>query len=288
MRPFIAAVVAAVVLTVAANAQQPTTTNAALRYWTAFAVLQDPPADAATTDLLLRVMDGGATWDEGRLGTILDANADALDIMARASTLRACDWGVEYELGPQAPIPHLAKARVLGRLSVLSGMRLAARGQTSEAVDRWLASVRFAQHLAQGGTVISLLSAQSFLVPSLHALAGEVSRLNPDSRARIEAGVRALPETGFDWPAAMRRDENALAAGVRLKAVANLRTEDLGALRTTVTQIADALSLPPDRARSALAKVNLGSFPLPSPTRINEQRETIRLARQRVVDALAR
>jgi hypothetical protein len=97
MRPFIAAVVAAVVLTVAANAQQPTTTNAALRYWTAFAVLQDPPADAATTDLLLRVMDGGATWDEGRLGTILDANADALDIMARASTLRACDWGVEYE-----------------------------------------------------------------------------------------------------------------------------------------------------------------------------------------------
>jgi hypothetical protein len=100
--------------------------------------------------------------------------------------------------------------------------------------------------------------------------------------------VRALPETGFDWPAAMRREENALAAGVRLKAVANLRTEDLGALRTTVTQIADALSLPPDRARSALAKVNLGSFPLPSPTRINEQRETIRLARQRVVDALAR
>jgi hypothetical protein len=289
MRRFIAAVVAAGVLTVTADAQpQQTTANAALRYWTAFAALQDPPADPTTTDLLLRVADGNAAWDEGRLGAILDANVEALDIMARASTLRSCDWGVEYELGPHAPIPHLAKARVLGRLSVLSGMRLAARGQTSEAVDRWLASIRFSQHLAQGGTLISLLSAQSILTPSLHAIANEVSRLNPDSRARIEIGLRALPATGFDWADAMRREEGALVAGVRIKAVPNLTAQDLPALHTTVSQIADALSLPPDRARTALAKVNLGSFPLPSPTRINDQRETIRAARQRVVDALAR
>jgi hypothetical protein len=237
---------------------------------------------------LLRVADGNAAWDEGRLGAILDANAEALDIMMRASTLQACDWGVEYELGPQAPIPHLAKARVLGRLSVLSGRRLAARGETSEAVDRWLASIRFSQHLAQGGTLISLLSAQSILVPSLHAIANEVSRLNPDSRARIDIGLRALPATGFDWADAIRREEGALVVGVRIKAVPSLTAQDLPALRTTVSQIADALSLPPDRARTALARINLGSFPLPSPTRINDQRETIRAARQRVVDALAR
>jgi hypothetical protein len=287
MRAFIAAVVAAYTLTVAVNAQQ-TTGNAALRYWMAFAVLQDPPGDPATTDLLLRVTDGNASWDEGRLGPILDANSAALDIMERASRLRSCDWGVEYELGPNAPIPHLAKARVLGRLGVLSGFRLAARGETPQAVERWLATVRFSQHVAQGGTLISLLSASSFLVPSLHSLANQVSRLNPDSRARIEIGLRALPATGFEWSAAIREEGNALAAGVRLNAVPNLRTEDLGALRTTVSQIADALSLPPDRARTALANVNLGSFPLPSPARVNDQRETIRAARQRVVDALAR
>jgi len=287
MRAFIAAVVAAYTLTVAVDAQQ-TTGNAALRYWMAFAVLQDPPGDPATTDLLLRVTEGNAPWDEGRLGPILDANSAALDIMERASRLRSCDWGVEYELGPNAPIPHLAKARVLGRLGVLSGFRLAARGETSPAVERWLATVRFSQHVAQGGTLISLLSASSFLVPSLHSLANHVSRLSPDSRARIEIGLRALPATGFDWPAAIREEGNALAAGVRLNAVPNLRTEDLGALRTTVSQIADALSLPPDRARTALANVNLGSFPLPSPARINDQRVTIRAARQRVVDALAR
>jgi hypothetical protein len=287
MKPFIAAVLTISFVTATADAQ-PATGNAALRYWTAFAALQDPPADAATTDLLLRVTDGGAPWDEGRLGAILDANSEALNIMTRASMLRACDWGVEYELGPNAPVPHLAKARVLGRLNVLSGMRLAARGQTAEAVERWLVGVRFSQHLAQGGTLISLLSANSFLLPSLNALASEVSRLTPETRARIDAAMRALSETGFNWPDAIRQEERALAAGVRMNAVPNLTTQDLGALRTVVSQIADALSLPPDRARAALANVKLGSFPLPSPHRINDQRETIRAARQRVLDALAR
>jgi hypothetical protein len=287
MKLFIAAVVTAGVIAIPVNAQQ-TSDNAALRYWAAFAVLQDPPADAATTDLLLRVAEGAAPWDEGRMGAILDANTEALDIMTRASTLRACDWGVEYELGPEAPIPHLAKGRVLGRLNVLSGMRLAARGQTSEAVDRWLAGIRFSQHLAQGGTLISLFSAQSILLPTLQGLASEVSRLNAESRAKVDAVVRALPETAFDWPDAMRREESALATGVRLKLVPNVSAQDLVALRTAVSQIADAMRLPPDRARTALVSVKLGSLPYPSPIKVNEQRQRIRAARQKVLDAFAR
>jgi hypothetical protein len=287
MMRFLGAIVAACVLASTVHAQQPTT-NAALRYWMAFAVMQDPPADAAAADLLLRVADGSAPWDEARLGPILDANTDALNIMGRASSLRPCDWGVEIEQGPVAPIPHLAKARVLGRLNVLSGHRLAARGQTSDAVDRWLAGVRFSQHLAQGGTLISLFSAQSILIPTLHALAGEVSRLNRESRANVDLVVRMLPETAFDWPDAMRREESVLAVGVRMKMVPNVTAQDLGTLRTAVSQIADALRLPPDRARTALATVKLGSLPFPSPLKVNEQREVIRAARQRVLDALAR
>jgi hypothetical protein len=289
MKPFIAAVSAVGVLVITAHAQpQQQTANAALRYWTAFAALQDSPADAATTELLLRVVEGGAAWDEGRLGAILDANSEALDIMVRASTLPSCNWGVEYELGPQAPIPHLAKARVLGRLGVLSGMRLAARGQTSEAVERWLATVRFSQHLAQGGTLISLFSAQSILIPTLRALASEVSRFDAESRTSVDAVVRLLPETAFDWPDAMRREESVLATGVRMKLVPDVTAQDLGTLRTAVSQIADALRLSPDRARAALAGVKLGSLPYPSPVKVNERREEIRAARQRVLDALAR
>lgn len=74
MRSVIAAVAAACLFTAVPAAQQ-STENAALRYWMAFAVLQDAPADAATADLLQRVADGSVPWDEGRLGPILDANA---------------------------------------------------------------------------------------------------------------------------------------------------------------------------------------------------------------------
>jgi hypothetical protein len=287
MTRFFGAIVATCLVAVTVHAQQPAT-NAALRYWMAFAVMQDPPANAATTTLLQRAADGSEPWDEGRLGTILDANSNALDIMGRASSLRSCDWGVDYELGPNAPIPHLAKARVLGRLNVLSGHRLAARGQTSDAVDRWLAGVRFSQHLAQGGTLISLFSAQSILLPTLHAHASEMSRLNAESRTKVDAAVRMLPETALDWPDAMRREESVLATGVRMKLVPNVTAQDLGALRTTVSRIADALQLPPDRARAALAGVNLGALPFPSPIKVNEQREVIRAARQKVLDLVAR
>ena len=73
-----------------------------------------------------------------------------------------------------------------------------------------------------------------------------------------------------------------------LNTVPNLGNRDLGALCTAVSRIADALSLPPENARAALAGVNVGSFPWPSANRITDQRETIRGARQKVLDALAR
>ena len=100
--------------------------------------------------------------------------------------------------------------------------------------------------------------------------------------------LRALPETAFDWPDAMRREEAALTTAVRMNAVPGVRPQDLGALRTMLPQIADAMRLPPNRARTALASVKLGSLPYPSPVKVNEQREVIRAARQRVLDALAR
>jgi hypothetical protein len=208
--------IAALLLVSRADAQAPTT-NAALRYWMAFAVMHDSPADQTTAQLLDRVVDGSAPWDEARLGKILDDNREALGIMQRATTLTTCDWGLEYELGPTMPNAYLAKARALGRLSVLAGMRLAAQGKPSQAADAWLASTRFSQHVAQGGSLIALLSGRRVMTPALRALhvtAGRTS-LDPATRKRIEAAVRALPETGFDWAAAMRQEEASIDVTVR-------------------------------------------------------------------------
>src|SRR5262245_46544852 len=86
-------------------------TNAALRYWMAFAEMKDPVDGKAglTNELIDRVASGAAPWDEAKFGRILDENAEALAIMQRATYLRFCDWGLEYELGSTTPIAHLAK-----------------------------------------------------------------------------------------------------------------------------------------------------------------------------------
>src|SRR5665213_3483274 len=103
MKTFTTCIVAAFLLVSRADAQAPNT-NAALRYWMAFAVTHDPPADRATAELLDRVAAGTSPWDEAKLGKILDDNREALEIMQRATKLTSCDWGLEYEFGPMTPI----------------------------------------------------------------------------------------------------------------------------------------------------------------------------------------
>src|SRR5713101_9881972 len=86
--------VALLFATLTAGAQSklpPETRNAALRYWLAFADLQDPPADKATADLLEKTAAGEATWDEAKLGPILDKNETAIWRMQRATKLPDCD-----------------------------------------------------------------------------------------------------------------------------------------------------------------------------------------------------
>jgi hypothetical protein len=136
-----------------AQAKRPTETrNAALRYWMAFAELRDAPSDKATTELLEKTAAGEAPWDETKLGPILDRNKEAILMMQRATKLPDCDWGLEYERGPNAAIDYAPRARVLARLNTLYGIRMAAKGEAQNAIDSWLAGIRFSQHLAKGGS----------------------------------------------------------------------------------------------------------------------------------------
>src|SRR6185295_7776068 len=159
--------------------------NAALRYWMAFAVMKDPPdgKNGITLELMDRIAAGTAPLDD-RVARVLDDNREALEIMRRASALPVCDWGLEYELGSFTPIAHLAKGRVLGRLNVLVGQRLAAGNQWAQAVDVWIAGVRFSQHLAQGGSLLAALVGRSVLMPALNGLVKAAAQPSLDAAHR--------------------------------------------------------------------------------------------------------
>jgi len=187
----------------------PETKNAALRYWIAFADLQDPPADKALQSLLEKTAAGEAAWDESKLGPILDQNQAAILAMQRATRLPDCDWGLEYSAGWRASIAYAPKARVLARLNALYGIRMQAKGNMQAAVDAWLAGIRFSQHVAEDGPLIFALIAKSTLMPNLGALtrAAQSGALNAAQRKQVEAAISTLPESAFDWSQAMRLEE---------------------------------------------------------------------------------
>jgi len=202
----------------------PETRNAALRYWMAFAEMQDPPADKETAELLEKTAAGEAPWDEGKLGPILDKNETAIQILQRATKLPDCDWGLEYSRGPAASIAYVPRARVLARLNTLYGMRLAAKGDPQSAVYTWLDGIRFSQHLAKGGTVIFALVAKTTLLSNLNALtqAAEKGTLSAPQKVQVAQVLRALPETAFDWSQALALEQSAIEIFVKnIKAAGN-------------------------------------------------------------------
>ena len=253
----------------------PQTRNAALRYWLAFADLQDPPSGKATADLLEKTAAGEAAWDEAKLGSILDNNEPAIWRMQRATKLPECDWGLEYDLGPRASIAYVPKARVLARLNTLDGMRLAAKGDAQKAVDTWLAGIRFSQHLTRGGSLIFSLVAKMGLISNFRALtqAAQNGALTDAQKKQIESVVRALPETGFDWGQALWYDADT-STDMTIKQMAQAaspaayyqelmgapapdnftvpKAAEIAAYHKLMNSAEEALRLPPDTASERL------------------------------------
>jgi hypothetical protein len=293
----------------AATGYPPETKNAALRYWMAFAEMQDAPADKPTQELLEKTAAGEAAWDEAKLAPILDANEDAIQTMQRATRLPECDWGLEYKRGAKASIAYAPRARALARLNTLEGMRQLARGDSESAVNTWLAGVRFSEDLARGGTLIFALMAKSALMPELRMLeqASGDGRLTEAQKARVLAAIRAIPEDGFDWGSAWgmetvtveetlheirsASDPGAAYEAVMGKAVPKqglaLTADDLRKYGEYMKEVETALRQPPARAAIVLDGLqtklhNLGEVEqnvTPTPQNVNAARTEVMTAR---------
>ena len=311
----------AAVLCVATNCSAqinvpPETRNAALRYWMAMGDLQDPPADKETQELLEKTAAGQTSWNEPKLGPILDANTRAIQEMQRATKLPDCDWGLEYSRGPGASISYLTRARVLARLNTLYGMRLMAKGETQDAVDAWLDGVRFSQDLAKGGTLIFKLVARTALLSDFQAMtnAAEAGSLSANQKAEIAATVHLSPPDVFDWSEALGLEEATFEALVgEIRAAKNPAQayqeidgepwpknyvlpsqKEIVAYRSLVVEAQAALRLPPAGARARLdeLQVQIAQFSpffergVPSVANINEVRVEVETARESLLKAL--
>src|SRR6266850_4014668 len=188
------------------------TKNAALRYWTAFAEMQDPLADIATQGLIEKMVASGTAWSETTLGSILDTNAEAIRTMQKATKLPECDWGLDYSRGSSAQFTLFLRARALAGLNTLEGMRRMAKGDSQGAVNTWLAGIHFSQDVARGGPLIFTLVAMRMMLPNLRALNESTSKgqLSEAEKKEVYAAVSAQPEDGLDWRGSNMQRESSL------------------------------------------------------------------------------
>jgi len=187
------------------------TENAALRYWSAFSEVQDSGITDQQAKELNAILDGMAPYDDSKYKDLLEKNTLALEIMARATSLPNCDWGLDYGLGHDVPVDYARKALVLGRLNVLYAFHLLKTGNKDGAVRALAAGLRFSHDVGNGGSLFATLVAKDLLTSHLRAVAGalRLEQLSTSQRSQLQTAVARVGE-GLDWPMAAKRDLEAL------------------------------------------------------------------------------
>jgi len=198
--------------------------NAALRYWSAFAEMQDSAISDQQAKELNAILDGTAPYDDLKYKDLVAANRSAVETMARGTTIPNCDWGVDYALGPHAPVEYVRKALTLGRLNVLYAFHLLQNGDKDAAVHALAVGVLFSHDVANGGTLFATLVAKNLLVTHLRGMefALHVEQLSASQKSVLQKALSQLGPDPLDWQAAVKHEFEVPVSGLDTKASAAL------------------------------------------------------------------
>jgi hypothetical protein len=134
--------------------------------------------------------------------------------MARGTAVANCDWGLDYELGPETPMDYAPKAVALARLNVLYILHLQIAGDKEGSVHALVAGLRFSRDIANGGPLLAMLFAEDSLLKHFRAIAfllhaGGLSALQ---RATLQKALAELGPDPLNWPSAIRIEMDVLKA----------------------------------------------------------------------------
>lgn len=141
------------------NINSTETENAAVYYSKAFDLLEYPKSEVIKTQLQEVVKNGWQKEYKG-LEKILAENESCFDEFKKGLKLEECDFNFskEYKYLIQKEIPNLLKVRNLSNLLLLKGRYYEKQKDFDEAVNIYLSSLRFAQHISQDNTVSKMIA----------------------------------------------------------------------------------------------------------------------------------
>lgn len=182
--------------------------NAALRYWSAFAQMQDSAITDQQAAELNTIIAGTAPYRDLKYRDLVEKNRPALETMVRGTALGNCDWGLDYKLGPNTPVDFVRKALALGRLNILYSFHLALGGDKDGSVRALAAGLRFSHDVANGGTLFASLVAKHLLADHLRVIAHalQVEELSPPERLLLRQAIEQIGPEGLDWKGNVRRE----------------------------------------------------------------------------------
>jgi hypothetical protein len=163
--------------------------NAAMKYWTAFALL--PALDKDQETLLKQC--NTIPLDSAVL-KLIEMSQGSREYLHRGARLQDCDWSLDYEDGLFLRVPYLAKSRTLAQLAALHARHEFEQGHWKAGAEDVTSLLKLARHLEI--EPIMIVQNVGFQI----------------ERIAIEAAVLYLPESKPVLPDALSTALHALPA----------------------------------------------------------------------------
>ena len=180
----------------ASDAKPETGSNAAMKYWQAFALM---PAMGKDEEKLLE------QWSKAPIDAaalkLIERSQGSLQSLHRGARLLRCDWSLDYEDGLYLRLPYLPKARTLAHLAALNARHEFEQGHGKAGWEDVTDVLKLGRHLEMEPLFI-----QRFAGRALESVA-------------IDAAAPYLPELKSVLTEAAYTDLNALPAGATLEQV---------------------------------------------------------------------
>jgi hypothetical protein len=218
-------------------------TNAALKYWQAFATLPrftDAEQKNKLAVSLSKPLDAQARQ-------MVTRAAYSLRMLHYGATLPRCDWGIAYEdEGLSVLCPHSDAARVLANLACLSARVHFEEDRDAEALDDLVAAMTLGRHISRDGPFFMLLTGFAIEHRTIETLAQYMPKLDAKRIENLKRRLDALPAGGR--PATAMKFEEVFALDWFVRKVRE--TKDQDSLLALLTRALDT----PEKGRAFLAE----------------------------------
>ena len=128
--------------------------NAAVLYYKAFMLMEEP--NDALGKILASVRNGEAKPDD-QVRQYVERNRKVIKEIVTAAEIKNCDWGLNYSDGFAMLIPHLAKCRHVAFLLAADVKILAEKGDYKTALERCITMHKMAGHVGNDTIVQGLV-----------------------------------------------------------------------------------------------------------------------------------